>query len=209
MQLTIDAKTEGGRTMAANRGTALNPSSEAVRDCISEMETPLCTVEDLLEAIIQLTEDLNIDNRTIVDRLARIASSECDKLREEWDAAFRAAAEARREAAAMKQRPADTATVHDPLVDAIKAYHDGMAAYGHIAEKDWPLHGGEMAVVHKTYGAPLDALAEWGKPARTREGAIAALRFVIEEQTNYWSTEAACTMTESVLAYLIEGGNEA
>jgi hypothetical protein len=92
-------------------------------------------------------------------------------------------------------------TAHDPLIDMLEAYREGMTAFSALKEDDWPLHGGEDAVIQKTYGAPLNALNEWDQPARTREGAIAALRFIAEETRNFWSSEGVPAMAMAALAY--------
>jgi hypothetical protein len=91
---------------------------------------------------------------------------------------------------------------HDPVIDAVKAYRDGMAAFNALHEDDWSLHGGEDAVIHKTYGAPLEVLDEWDQPIMTREGAIAALRFVVDENAAYWASDGVGAMVKAALGYL-------
>jgi hypothetical protein len=92
--------------------------------------------------------------------------------------------------------------IHDPIIDAVNAYYDGIAAFEAVNEEDFDLHGGEDALIEKTYGAPLDALDDWDQPALTRDGAIAALRFAVKEHGAFWHSEGTGGMVKAALAYL-------
>lgn len=95
--------------------------------------------------------------------------------------------------------------VADPIITAIRDYHNGVAAFNAINEEDWDLHAGEFAVIAKTYGAPLDVLEEWDAPAETIEGAIQALRFAAEEAEQFASSAAVPRMIAAALGYLEAG----
>ena len=70
----------------------------------------------------------------------------------------------------------DTKANNDPLIAAIRAYEAGNAAYDRhpLAETDT-----ERAVA-ETYGPAMDVLFDWDEPARTAEGALAALNVALE-----------------------------
>ncbi|MBN9032821.1 MAG: hypothetical protein J0I23_23755 [Rhizobiales bacterium] len=89
----------------------------------------------------------------------------------------------------------------DPLVDAIRAYKNGIAAFDAIKEDDWPLHGGEEAVIEKTYAKSLQALQSWHKPALTRQGAVEALRFAHTENKAHCSNPIIMAMLTAALTY--------
>lgn len=86
------------------------------------------------------------------------------------------------------------AYAEDPLVDAIGDFRAGMAAYS-AADDESP----EFA--NATYGAPMDVLSEWDQPARTRQGAIAALKLAKEELSDFLSNGPALPMVTAALAY--------
>lgn len=89
----------------------------------------------------------------------------------------------------------------DPIIDAIRAFHDGNAAFCAIKEKDWPKHGGEESVIAKTYGPALDALADWEGPATTREGAMEALRLALKEWHEFSHSSCLTAMLAAAVAY--------
>lgn len=73
--------------------------------------------------------------------------------------------------------PAATAVpVADPLLSVIRAYQAGNAAYDRhpLAETD------TERAVEETYGPAMDILFDWDEPARTVEGALAALTVALE-----------------------------
>lgn len=98
-------------------------------------------------------------------------------------------------------RPAAPAQPADPIIDAIDAFYRGNVAFEQIKEADWPAHGGEAAVVRTTYGTPLAALETWREPARTRAGAIHALRFAHREASEVSAEPTILAMLAAALAY--------
>jgi hypothetical protein len=89
----------------------------------------------------------------------------------------------------------------DPLLDAIRAYHAGMAAYNSISSEDWSLYGGEEVVIEKTYGPPLEAIQQWERPATTRDGAIEALRLALEEASLFSAEDTVSRMLQAAITY--------
>lgn len=65
----------------------------------------------------------------------------------------------------------------DPLVEAIDAYQAGCKAYNEHPSVDEP-GVDEDAIIRSTYGPQMDRLFSWDEAAVSREGAIAALRFM-------------------------------
>ncbi|MDW9417413.1 hypothetical protein GOB15_23780 [Sinorhizobium meliloti] len=90
---------------------------------------------------------------------------------------------------------------NDPLLETIMAFRAGTLAYSAVDEREWPLYGGEQAVIAKTYGPPLNALEEWDRPAETRQGALEALRFAHEESLAFQSAPTVAAMVAAALAY--------
>lgn len=77
----------------------------------------------------------------------------------------------------------------DPLLKALDDYHNGMAAFCALPE-NWASIEEEMADCDRTYGWAYDILSRWNKPAETKEGAIAALKFAKNEFDNFADSEA-------------------
>jgi hypothetical protein len=96
----------------------------------------------------------------------------------------------------------------DPLAAAIRDYREGPAAYNAIKEKDWPLHGGEDAVIQKTYGVVLNVVRDWDRPATSREGALAALRLALEENQGL-GEPLISSMIAAALPFFEANGGEA
>ncbi|MGY5793648.1 hypothetical protein ACXHXM_25900 len=94
----------------------------------------------------------------------------------------------------------------DPLLDAIEAYRRGNTAFIAIDEDDWPLHGGEDAVIAKTYGHPLEVLQNWEGAALTRQAAMEALRLAREDSTNFDASPTVSAMVAAALAYFENEG---
>jgi hypothetical protein len=90
----------------------------------------------------------------------------------------------------------------DPVADAIQAYRDGNKAFCAIKEKDWLSHGGHDAVIAQTYGPALDALDNWNQAAVTKLGAMAALRFALEEAEDNYCEPSIKSMMRAALGYL-------
>lgn len=99
--------------------------------------------------------------------------------------------------------PAMTEPV-DPIIEAIAAYEAGNAAYERhpiCRTLDWTDEDMNV-VVEATYGPSLRTLDEWTDPAVSRERAIAALRFVVEESRNFKQSDGVDAMVKAALAYL-------
>ncbi|MCS3742015.1 hypothetical protein [Rhizobium sp. BK661] len=95
----------------------------------------------------------------------------------------------------------------DALADAIEAYRCGNMAFIAIDEHEWPSHGGEDAVIAKTYGRPLEVLQNWEQPALTRQAAIEALRLAREDSTNFDASPTVSAMVAAALAYFENEGS--
>ncbi|WP_051000018.1 hypothetical protein [Sinorhizobium fredii] len=85
--------------------------------------------------------------------------------------------------------PISSDAAHDPLVDAIAAYRAGMKDYDLNAPHD---NDAADAYADISYRPPMLVLDEWSQPARSRQGAIEALRLLAEEPD--------CTFTDSMIA---------
>lgn len=95
--------------------------------------------------------------------------------------------------------PSDPAA--DPLLEAIKAYRSGLIDFSRrVANEDddkkWSEHG---AATYEPWQSVLD---QWDEPARTREGAIEALRAALSEEDGVYGTDAAHCMVKAALGYL-------
>lgn len=95
----------------------------------------------------------------------------------------------------------------DPIVDAILAYRRGLHAFSAVRGVDWPLHGGEEALIEKTYGRPMAVLDHWTKAATTRLGAIEALRLAHEDCSDFYAGSLALNMIGAALVFLEQGGD--
>ncbi|RSC31219.1 hypothetical protein EGT36_21325 [Agrobacterium sp. FDAARGOS_525] len=95
----------------------------------------------------------------------------------------------------------------DPVVAALQAYNDGNKAFEAIGSANFDQHGGEEAVIAKTYGPPMEVIDTWDKPCTTREGAIAALRHALDECDAFSCSDSLTAMTRAALLYL-EGAPE-
>lgn len=90
----------------------------------------------------------------------------------------------------------------DPVVTAVQDYRDGCARFNAIDSDDWPLHGGEAAIIDKTYGGPLEALENWDKPCTSLDGVIAALRHALAESDDIYCSYSIGPMLRAALGYL-------
>ncbi|MEH3125542.1 hypothetical protein [Agrobacterium cavarae] len=90
----------------------------------------------------------------------------------------------------------------DPVINAIQAYRDGDKAFCSIKEEDWDSHGGQEAVIEKTYGPPMRVLDNWNQPCTSMEGVIAALRHAAHEADQFSCSDSLTSMVHAVLAYL-------
>jgi hypothetical protein len=87
---------------------------------------------------------------------------------------------------------------HDPLLDAINAYHTAMADYNANAPDD---DEGADAYADATFVPAMDVIEAWDQPARTKQGAIEALRFAISETTMFEASSMVKPVLIAALAY--------
>lgn len=104
--------------------------------------------------------------------------------------------------AATAHSTANVAIAADPVIGMIKAYNDGNEAFCAIKEADWPSLGGEDAVIEMTYGAPMKQLDNWSQPCTSMAGAIAALRFALQESEDFYCEPSVTSMITAALGYL-------
>ncbi len=90
----------------------------------------------------------------------------------------------------------------DPVIAALQAYSDGNRAFETIPSAEHGQHGGEEAVIAKTYGPPMTVIDAWDKPCTSREGAIAALRHALDECDAFSCSDSLTAMTRAALGYL-------
>lgn len=90
----------------------------------------------------------------------------------------------------------------DPVLAAVQAYRVGTKAFEAIPSWDHHKHGGEEAVIEKTYGPPMRVLNDWDTPCKTREGAIAALQHALEEGDAFSCSDSLTSMTRAALNFL-------
>lgn len=101
--------------------------------------------------------------------------------------------------AAIVPAAAEAVTVRDPIIDAINAYRTGMAAYN--GREDFANREEEDAAIAETWGPPMAVLGAWDKPAVSRQGALEALRFAIEEAEEYSCSEMLTNAARAALRY--------
>ncbi|MND71435.1 hypothetical protein D3C87_1160910 [compost metagenome] len=90
----------------------------------------------------------------------------------------------------------------DPVITALQAYQNGNAAFCAIKENDWPELGGQEAVINMTYGPPMEVLNNWELPCTSKDGAIAALKFALQEIDDFYGEPRVVCMMTAALAYL-------
>jgi len=177
---------------------------------VSGLTNRLECVDEVLGALYLMTESIEDNGRKrSFQRVIMVAEEELAYATGfvESDARrLRAAAQLMREANRTVKAPltavAGKRGGRDPLIAAIAAYRKGETAYEMIKEEEWDVHGGEQAVADKTFGGPMRILGGWSKPAVSREGAIAALRFAHEENQLHCCSPAAKAMVAAALAFL-------
>jgi hypothetical protein len=87
----------------------------------------------------------------------------------------------------------------EPLVKAIDAYREGAEKFDrHQLEDQDEID----AYADVTYAPPLEVLDTWDRPAVTREGAIAALWFVVKEAEDFSQSNGVTAMVKAALGYL-------
>lgn len=89
--------------------------------------------------------------------------------------------------------------IEDPLLDAIHAYQAGLEDFNRNAPED---DEGSIAYAQVSYIPHLVRLDEWNEPARTREGAIEALRISLTNKGGVYGCEAADRMVQAAIGYL-------
>lgn len=89
--------------------------------------------------------------------------------------------------------------VADPIVDAIDAFRDGLMAFDATPSAITDLD--EDGAIARTYGAPMDVLMEWDRPAQTLAGAVAAIRLADEENIKFSGSVIAENMVRAASAY--------
>ncbi|CAN7525112.1 hypothetical protein LJR030_005383 [Rhizobium sp. LjRoot30] len=95
-------------------------------------------------------------------------------------------------------RPAEAgAARHDPLLDLIKAYRQGVIDfYAETTDQEWE------GLSDITYGPHLARIDRWEGPAVTREGAIEALRLSIDDVGGVADCDSAERMVRAAIGYL-------
>ena len=89
------------------------------------------------------------------------------------------------------------AALHDPLLDLIKAYRQGVTDfYAETSDQEWE------GLSDATYGPHLARIDRWEGPALTREGAIEALRLSIDDVGGVADCDSAQRMVRAALGYL-------
>ncbi|SEH78697.1 hypothetical protein SAMN05216228_1008103 [Rhizobium tibeticum] len=86
----------------------------------------------------------------------------------------------------------------DPLLEAITAYREGLAALRAIREQI--TRDNEDGLVEQTYGPHMRALLEWDKAAISRQSAIEAMKLMAEEDV--FVDEIGEALRRAVLGYL-------
>lgn len=84
--------------------------------------------------------------------------------------------------------------IADPLIEAIKAYRSGLLAFGELSDEEY----GKV----ETYEPWQEVLDNWNEPARTREGAIEALKAALGDDDGLYGCEGADRMVKAALGYL-------
>lgn len=86
----------------------------------------------------------------------------------------------------------------DPLVAAIAAYREACEAFEAL---DWS-EVDNPASVEKSYGPPLSVLQSWNKPAKSKDGAVAALQLAYDElYSDHSENYAPLRMVRAALGY--------
>jgi len=86
----------------------------------------------------------------------------------------------------------------DPLLDAIRAFREGLADYNANAPQD---DAAAEAYAEMSYVPPMAVLEEWEEPATTRRGALEALRLIAEENDDFAASPVVGPLLAAALAY--------
>ena len=101
---------------------------------------------------------------------------------------------------APEMRAAADEAGNDTLIDVIQAYRVGVKAYADHPE--FSSHDEENEVAEATYGVHADKLDKWDTPATSREEAMEALRFALEDAAQWCGSVTTSTMIKAALGYL-------
>ncbi|WP_246655063.1 helix-turn-helix transcriptional regulator [Rhizobium laguerreae] len=96
---------------------------------------------------------------------------------------------------------ADLTIRMDPLLIAINAYRDGLAAYDAAEEDDFPLDGGEDNLYAALISGPDAVLTNWRSPATSHQTAIAAISLAERERATFVESPVADAMEAAAIAY--------
>ncbi|PBB21124.1 hypothetical protein [Mesorhizobium sp. WSM4313] len=89
--------------------------------------------------------------------------------------------------------------VKDPLIDAIAALRAGLEDFNRNAPED---DDEAEAYAEVSYGPPMAVIEEWERPAASRQGAIEALRLVLDEMSSFAASPTVPPLVAAALAYL-------
>lgn len=89
---------------------------------------------------------------------------------------------------------------NDTLINLIQAYRTGVKAYADHPE--FSSHDEENEVAEATYGVHADKLDKWDAPVTSREEAMEALRFALEDAAQWCGSVTTSTMIKAALGYL-------
>jgi len=94
---------------------------------------------------------------------------------------------------------------HDPLLEAIRTYQADLDAYNEPDKLD--LSEDEMnRLAARTWVKSADVLYRWYRPAKTREGALAALHIAKYEREEHSDSVLVLPMIIAALAYFESEG---
>lgn len=97
---------------------------------------------------------------------------------------------------------ASVAAAHDPLFAAIARLHAGEAMIEAMPVEDFDRYGGEEAALETLFHRHHRAISGWRGPAKSREGAIAALNLAQREASFCGDNPAAIAMIQAVIGFL-------
>ena len=87
----------------------------------------------------------------------------------------------------------------DAIIDAIERFRAGLAMFNVIPSA--VTEKMEDQIIEATYGPPQEVLVAWREPAKTYEGAVAALRLAVDENAQFSGSVIADNMVRAAFAY--------
>ena len=87
----------------------------------------------------------------------------------------------------------------DPLLDAVNVYRSAIDDFNRNAPEDTEA---SYAYADQSYGPPMRVLDTWDTPARTREGAAAALEVALYEFDQHGENPLTEAMMKAALGFL-------